>query len=72
MSNDTTLLDISVVHLQFAIFKCFNLFFIFLQSRVYESESFKKFAKGDLKKLIAMAKNYKRLSLTYRFNNMKL
>jgi hypothetical protein len=48
------------------------MFFIFLQSRIYESEGFNKFIKTDLKKLISLAKNYKRMALTYRFNNMKI
>lgn len=68
----TTLEALAKVHLQFAILKCFNMFFIFLQSRIYDSEGFKKFIKTDLKKLISLAKNYKRMALTYRFNNWKL
>lgn len=52
--------------------KCFNLFFIFLQCRIYESEGFDKFMKRDLRKLISLANNYKKLSSAYRYNNWKL
>jgi len=64
--------EILAVQKHFAIFKCFNMFFLFLQSRIYLSEAFSRFVKRDLKKLVALAKNYKRAALTYRFNNDKL
>lgn len=42
-------------HLKLLVLKCFTMFFIFLQSRIYESESFDKFLKRDLRKLITLA-----------------
>ena len=59
-------------HLKMLILKCLNMFFIFLQSRIYESEAFTRFIKRDLKKLLGLAKTYKKSAITYRFNNWKL
>lgn len=35
LKNQTDLEVLEAVHLKFSILKCFNLFFIFLQSRIY-------------------------------------
>jgi len=70
--SGATTAQILKVHNLFACFKCFNLFFLFLQSRIYTSDGFTRFVKRDLKKLVALAKNYKRVAMTYRFNNEKL
>ena len=48
------------------------MFFIFLQSRIYESEGFMKFMKSDVPRLMALAQNYKRFAMAYRYNNKKL
>ena len=56
----------------FLILKSFNLFVIFLQSRIFESEGFKKFFRIDLRNLNNLAKNQKRLGVTYRYNNWKI
>lgn len=59
-------------HLKLLILKCMNMFFIFLQSRIYESDSFHTFMKRDLRKLMNLAKTYKKSTVTQRFNNWKL
>lgn len=41
--------------LLFLILKSVNLFFIFLQSRIYESESFWQFIRVDLRRLLKLA-----------------
>lgn len=48
------------------------MFFIFLQSRIFQSDAFRRFVRNDLRKLVAMAKNYKKMALTYRYNNWKI
>lgn len=52
--------------------KSANLFFIFLQSRVYESAAFWQFVREDLRRLLALAQQYKRMAMTFRYNNWKL
>jgi hypothetical protein len=58
--------------LMFLILKSLNLFFIFLQSRIYESDSFWQFMREDLRRLHRLATSYKRMAMTYRYNNWKL
>jgi hypothetical protein len=71
-TNQNSFFMLNESQLKFLILKCLNMFFIFLQNRIYESESFHKFMKRDLRKLMTIAKSYKRQSLTFRFNNWKL
>ena len=52
--------------------KSLNLFFIFLQSRIFESMAFHKFVRSELRKLISLAKNHKKMAITYRYNNWKI
>lgn len=49
------LVNINYDYLGLLIVKCFNLFFIFMQLRIYESDAFKKFMKRDLRRLITLA-----------------
>ena len=49
-----------------------NLFFIFLQARIYESHGFSKFVRVDLRSMMNMGVNFKRLIITYIYNNKKL
>lgn len=58
--------------LLYLVLKSANLFFIFLQSRIYESDSFKQFMREDLRRLLVLAKQYKSMAMTYRYNNWKL
>ena len=59
-------------NLLFLILKSLNLFFIFLQSRIYSSEAFWEFIRVDLRRLLRLASSYKSLAMTYRYNNWKL
>lgn len=52
--------------------KALNLFFIFLQARIYESEGFAKFQRSNLRSLMMLGANYKSLIITYIYNNKKL
>lgn len=56
----------------FLVLKSINLFFIFLQARIYTSESFWQFIRVDLRRLLKLAQNYKKMAMTYRYNNWKL
>lgn len=58
--------------LLFLLLKSFNLFFIFLQSRVYQSEAFWEFIRVDIRRLLKLAQSYKSMAMTYRYNNWKL
>ncbi len=49
-----------------------NLFFIFLQSRIYVSDGFNKFRRVNLRYLMNMGVNYKKIIMTYIYNNKKL
>lgn len=43
-----------------------------MQSRIYESDSFYKFMRNERRRLMSLAKNYKRQAITFRFNNWKI
>lgn len=58
--------------LLFLILKGLNLFFIFLQSRIYSSDAFWEFIRVDLRRLLKLASSYKSMAMTYRYNNWKL
>lgn len=49
-----------------------NLFFIFLQARIYESPGFAKFVRADLRLIMNMGMNFKRQIISYIYNNKKL
>lgn len=49
-----------------------NLFFIFLQARIYDSEGYQKFVRSDLRSLMSMGVNFKSMIITYVYNNRKL
>jgi hypothetical protein len=56
----------------FFMVKALNLFFIFLQTSIYKSDGFPKFQRGNLRHLLMMGANYKRMIITYIYNNRKL
>jgi hypothetical protein len=68
----TPLVTLNRESLIYIILKSINLFHIFLQSRIYESEGFWKFVRIDLRRLLNMANNYKKFTMAYRLNNLKL
>lgn len=47
-------------NLAFLVLKATNMFFIFLQARIYSSVGFTKFVRADLRQLMNMGANYKR------------
>jgi len=59
-------------NLSYLLLKATNLFFIFLQARIYKSEGFKKFMRVDLRSIMNMGKNYKKDIMTFMYNNKKL
>lgn len=59
-------------NLSYLLLKATNLFFIFLQARIYKSEGFTKFMRVDLRSIMNMGKNYKKDIMTFMYNNKKL
>lgn len=59
-------------NLSYLLLKATNLFFIFLQARIYKSEGFEKFMREDLRSIMNMGKNYKKDIMTFMYNNKKL
>lgn len=59
-------------NLTYFILKSFNLFCIFLLARIYQSDDFWKFMRIELRRLLRIGNHYKKLAMTYRYNNWKL
>jgi hypothetical protein len=59
-------------NLSYLLLKATNLFFIFLQARIFKSEGFTKFMRVDLRSIMNMGKNYKKDIMTFMYNNKKL
>lgn len=64
--------ELEMQNLFFFMVKALNLFFIFMQTRIYDSEGFSKFQRSKLRSLMMMGSNYKRMIITYIYNNKKL
>ena len=65
-------MNLNIENLSYLLLKATNLFFIFLQARIYKSEGFKKFIRVDLRSIMNMGKNYKKDIMTFMYNNKKL